>query len=196
MHFPQQQIPGHFHQDLPSIIRVGDEGELQEQRWDGTVEILEHDLNDLIGLEQQSYGRIYWSNESITVQSANKRYNLAIDQRNIVCSSLSWRYGHYYVRRQYDSRYPTQRARFEHYTIRWIERKSRTLDHDRSTCFSHRTGQRRYCVSAVIISDGRIFRSGHRGNQTPYASYFLRSVCTALSHIVVDWQKRQTEAFV
>ncbi|CAI8168533.1 MAG: Uncharacterised protein [Flavobacteriales bacterium UBA4585] len=69
---------------LPSIIRVGDEGELQEQRWDGTVEILEHDLNDLIGLEQQSYGRIYWSNESITVQSANNRYNLAIDQRNIV----------------------------------------------------------------------------------------------------------------
>ena len=69
---------------LPSIIRVGEEGELQEQRWDGTVEILEHDLNDLIGLEQQSYGRIYWSNEAITVQSANRTYNLAIDQRNIM----------------------------------------------------------------------------------------------------------------
>ncbi|MDB2404425.1 hypothetical protein N9W22_03870 [Schleiferiaceae bacterium] len=69
---------------LPSIIRVGEEGELQEQRWDGTVEILEHDLNDLIGLEQQSYGRIYWSNEAVTVQSANRTYKLAIDQRNIV----------------------------------------------------------------------------------------------------------------
>ena len=70
--------------NIPSIIRVGDEGELQEQRWDGTVEILEHDLNDLIGLEQQSYGRIYWSNESVSVQSANNRYNVAIDSRNIV----------------------------------------------------------------------------------------------------------------
>jgi hypothetical protein len=69
---------------IPSIIRVGDEGELQEQRWDGTIEIVEHDLKDLIGLEQQSYGRIYWSNESVSVQSANNRYNLAIDNRNIV----------------------------------------------------------------------------------------------------------------
>ena len=69
---------------IPSIIRVGDEGELQEQRWDGSVEILEHDIKDLIGLEQQSYGRIYWSNESVSVQSANNRYNLAIDNRNIV----------------------------------------------------------------------------------------------------------------
>ena len=70
--------------NIPSIIRVGDEGELQEQRWDGTVEILEHDLNDLMGLEQQSYGRIYWSNESVSVQSANNRFNVAIDSRNIV----------------------------------------------------------------------------------------------------------------
>jgi hypothetical protein len=69
--------------DLPSIVRVGDDGELQEQRWDGTVEILEHDVKDLIGLEQQSYGRIYWSNESVTVQSGSNRYNLAIDNRRI-----------------------------------------------------------------------------------------------------------------
>ena len=69
---------------IPSIIRVGDEGALHEQRWDGSVEILEHDLEDVIGLEQQSYGRIYWSNESVSVQSANNRYNLAIDNRNIV----------------------------------------------------------------------------------------------------------------
>jgi hypothetical protein len=62
---------------------VGDDGELQEQRWDGTVEILEHDVKDLIGLEQQSYGRIYWSNESVTVQSGSNRYNLAIDNRRI-----------------------------------------------------------------------------------------------------------------
>ena len=69
--------------DLPSIVRVGDDGELQEQRWDGAVEILEHDVKDLIGLEQQSYGRIYWSNESVTVQSGSNRYNLAIDNRRI-----------------------------------------------------------------------------------------------------------------
>ncbi|MBL6659287.1 MAG: hypothetical protein ISP75_04065 [Cryomorphaceae bacterium] len=69
--------------DLPSILRAGDDGELQEQRWDGAVEILEHDVKDLIGLEQQSYGRIYWSNESVTVQSGSNRYNLAIDNRRI-----------------------------------------------------------------------------------------------------------------
>jgi hypothetical protein len=69
---------------MPSILRIGDEGELQEQRWDGTIEIVDHDLKDLIGLEQQNYGRIYWSNESVSVQSANNRYNLAIDNRNIV----------------------------------------------------------------------------------------------------------------
>ena len=70
--------------NIPTIIRVGDAGALQEQRWDGTIDILEHDLEDAIGLEQQSYGRIYWSNETVTVQSENNRYFLSIDNRNIV----------------------------------------------------------------------------------------------------------------
>jgi hypothetical protein len=52
----------------PSIMRVGEEGEIQEQRFDGTTAILEHDLNNLQGMEAMSYGRLYWSEDKISLR--------------------------------------------------------------------------------------------------------------------------------
>ncbi|MGA0196571.1 MAG: hypothetical protein ACO3JP_02995 [Schleiferiaceae bacterium] len=60
----------------PSIMRVGEEGEIQEQRFDGTTDILEHDLNNLQGMEAKSYGTLYWSEDKLSVRRETSTHTI------------------------------------------------------------------------------------------------------------------------
>jgi hypothetical protein len=64
----------------PSIMRVGEEGEIQEQRFDGTTDILEHDLNNLQGMEAMSYGRLYWSEDKLSVRGETATHTITFPQ--------------------------------------------------------------------------------------------------------------------
>ncbi len=64
----------------PSIMRVGEEGEIQEQRFDGTTAILEHDLNNLQGMEAMSYGRLYWSEDKISLRGETSTNTISLEQ--------------------------------------------------------------------------------------------------------------------
>ncbi|NDD36769.1 MAG: hypothetical protein EBZ26_10780, partial [Flavobacteriia bacterium] len=60
----------------PSIMRVGEEDEIQEQRFDGTTNILEHDLNNLQGMEAMSYGTLYWSEDKLSVRGETSTHTI------------------------------------------------------------------------------------------------------------------------
>ena len=61
----------------PSIMRVGEEGEIQEQRFDGTTNILEHDLNNLQGMEAMSYGTLYWSEDELSIRGETSTHTIS-----------------------------------------------------------------------------------------------------------------------
>ena len=61
----------------PTIMRVGEEGEIQEQRFDGTTDILEHDLNNLQGMEAMSYGTLYWSEDELSVRGETATHSIS-----------------------------------------------------------------------------------------------------------------------
>ena len=64
----------------PSIRRVGEEGEIQEQRFDGTTAILEHDLNNLQGMESMSYGTLYWSEDKLSLRGETSTNTISFPQ--------------------------------------------------------------------------------------------------------------------
>lgn len=54
---------------MPSVIRIGSEGELHTQYWDGTASSKLDPLEDVIGLSSQVYGLVVWNNDQIVVRS-------------------------------------------------------------------------------------------------------------------------------
>ncbi len=64
----------------PSIMRIGEEGEIQEQRFDGTATILEHDLKNLQGMQGMSYGKLYWSDNKVSLRAQTSTNTISFEQ--------------------------------------------------------------------------------------------------------------------
>ena len=60
-----------------SVMRVGEESEIHVQRFDGTTDILEHDLNNLKGMSAMSYGKLYWSEDKLSVRGETATHTIS-----------------------------------------------------------------------------------------------------------------------
>lgn len=73
-------------QTIPYIERVGQQGELQRQNWDGTTATTADDLGELHGLSLESYGKVVWSDEEIEVRNENGTLALSFENiQSVVC---------------------------------------------------------------------------------------------------------------
>lgn len=63
-----------------SIMRVGEEGEIQEQRFDGTTSVIEHDLYNLQGMTAMSYGKLYWSEDKVSLRGETSTNTISFEQ--------------------------------------------------------------------------------------------------------------------
>ena len=67
---------------IPGVIRIGRDGELQTQYWDGTTSSKLDPLDDVAGLSNQSYGLVVWNDDQIVVR--NTAGSTEIEVGNVV----------------------------------------------------------------------------------------------------------------
>lgn len=53
--------------DIPFAERIGGEGEIQRQNWDGTSFSHTHDLGELSGMIFENYGKVVWNDKTVEV---------------------------------------------------------------------------------------------------------------------------------
>jgi hypothetical protein len=55
--------------DIPFAERIGREGEIQHQNWDGTSASHTHDLGELKGVIFENYGKVVWNDNTVEVRN-------------------------------------------------------------------------------------------------------------------------------
>ena len=56
--------------EIPAAQRPSVEGEMCIQRWDGTTDVLEDPIGEILGLSHESYGTVIWSDNTIEVRGS------------------------------------------------------------------------------------------------------------------------------
>ena len=71
---------------IPYAERVGGQGELQRQSWDGSSSTSNDPLGEVSGLSFESYGKVVWSTEELEVRSENGTLRFKADGiQNVLC---------------------------------------------------------------------------------------------------------------
>lgn len=66
--------------DIPFTERIGGEGEIQHQNWDGTSSSTTHDLGELKGVVFENYGKVVWNDNTVEVKNEEGTQQFTADQ--------------------------------------------------------------------------------------------------------------------
>ncbi|MDA8571122.1 hypothetical protein N9K91_04360 [Schleiferiaceae bacterium] len=66
--------------DIPFTERIGGEGEIQHQNWDGTSSSTTHDLGELKGVVFENYGKVVWNDNTVEVRNEEGTQQFTVDE--------------------------------------------------------------------------------------------------------------------
>ncbi len=73
-------------ESIPYAERVGNQGELQRQSWDGSSSTSTDPMGEVLGLSFESYGKVLWNTEEVEVRSENGTQRFKVEGiENVLC---------------------------------------------------------------------------------------------------------------